>query len=341
MPHDHPGHDHDHDHHDHDHDHGHEHGGHAHGHGHHHHVHGHGHHGHSHAPADFGRAFAIGTALNLAFVAAEAAAGFFTGSLALLADAGHNLSDVLGLLLAWGASVLAKRAPTGRRTYGLRKGTILASLTNAALLLVAVGAIAWEAVRRFADPQPVETGPVMIVAAIGIAINTATALMFMKGSKDDLNVRGAFLHMAADAAVSAGVVVAALAMWATGWLWLDPVVSLAIVVVIVLGTWGLLRDSLDLALDAAPRGIDPKAVADWLAAQPGVAEVHDLHIWAMSTTETAMTAHLVRPDEADHDQFLHDVCGQLAKRFNIGHSTLQIERGGQAHPCALAAEGSV
>lgn len=341
MPHDHPGHDHDHDHHDHDHDHGHEHGGHAHGHGHHHHGHGHGHHGHSHAPADFGRAFAIGTALNLAFVAAEAAAGFFTGSLALLADAGHNLSDVLGLLLAWGASVLAKRAPTGRRTYGLRKGTILASLTNAALLLVAVGAIAWEAVRRFADPQPVETGPVMIVAAIGIAINTATALMFMKGSKDDLNVRGAFLHMAADAAVSAGVVVAALAMWATGWLWLDPVVSLAIVVVIVLGTWGLLRDSLDLALDAAPRGIDPKAVADWLAAQPGVAEVHDLHIWAMSTTETAMTAHLVRPDEADHDQFLHDVCGQLAKRFNIGHSTLQIERGGQAHPCALAAEGSV
>jgi cobalt-zinc-cadmium efflux system protein len=341
MPHDHPGHDHDHDHHDHDHDHGHEHGGHAHGHGHHHHGHGHGHHGHSHAPADFGRAFAIGTALNLAFVAAEAAAGFFTGSLALLADAGHNLSDVLGLLLAWGASVLAKRAPTGRRTYGLRKGTILASLTNAALLLVAVGAIAWEAVRRFADPQPVQTGPVMIVAAIGIAINTATALMFMKGSKDDLNVRGAFLHMAADAAVSAGVVVAALAMWATGWLWLDPVVSLGIVVVIVLGTWGLLRDSLDLALDAAPRGIDPKAVADWLAAQPGVAEVHDLHIWAMSTTETAMTAHLVRPDEADHDQFLHDVCGQLAKRFNIGHSTLQIERGGQAHPCALAAEGSV
>ncbi len=344
MPHDHPGHDHDHDHHDHDHGHDHHHGhahGHGHSHGHGHHNHGHGHHGHSHAPADFGRAFAIGTALNLAFVAAEAAAGFFTSSLALLADAGHNLSDVLGLLLAWGAAVLAKRAPTGRRTYGLRKGTILASLTNAALLLVAVGAIAWEAVRRFADPQPVQTGPVMIVAAIGIAINTATALMFMKGSKDDLNVRGAFLHMAADAAVSAGVVIAALLMWFTGWLWLDPVVSLAIVVVIVLGTWGLLRDSLDLALDAAPRGIDPKAVADWLAAQPGVAEVHDLHIWAMSTTETAMTAHVVRPDEADQDQFLHDVCGQLAKRFNIGHSTIQIERGGHAHPCALAAEGSV
>lgn len=305
------------------------------------HHHGHGHHGHSHAPADFGKAFAIGTALNLAFVAAEAGAGLVTGSLALLADAGHNLSDVLGLLLAWGAAALAKRAPAGRRTYGLRKGTILASLGNAALLLLAVGAIAWEAVRRFADPHPIETGPVMIVAGIGIVINTATALMFMRGAKDDLNIRGAFLHMAADAAVSAGVVVAALLMWATGWLWLDPVVSLLIVAVIVIGTWGLLRDSLDLALDAAPRGIDPADVADWLAAQPGVTEVHDLHIWAMSTTETAMTAHIVRPDEAGHDQFLHDVCGQLAKRFRIGHATIQVERGGHAHPCALSAEGSV
>ena len=333
MPHDHSGHAHDHhDHHDHDHhDHGHAHG----------HHHGHGHHGHSHAPKDFGRAFAIGVALNLGFVLIEAAAGLITHSLALLADAGHNLSDVLGLLMAWGAVVLAKRAPSARRTYGLRKGTILASLANAALLLIAVGAIAWEAVRRFATPEPIQTGPVMVVAAIGIAINTATALMFMKGSKDDLNVRGAFLHMAADAAVSAGVVIAALAMALTGWLWLDPVVSLAIVVVIVLGTWGLLRDSLDMALDATPRGIDPQKVRAWLAARPGVSEVHDLHIWAMSTTETALTAHVVRPLDGSHDQFLHDACAELASRFKIGHVTIQVETSHGAHACALAPEGVV
>jgi cobalt-zinc-cadmium efflux system protein len=331
MPHNH---EHAHDHHDHDHhDHGH-----AHGHGHH---HGHGHQGHSHAPKDFGRAFAVGVALNLGFVLVEAGAGLITGSLALLADAGHNLSDVLGLLLAWGAAVLAKRAPSARRTYGLRKGTILASLGNAALLLIAVGAIAWEAVRRFATPEPIQTGPVMIVAAIGIVINTATALMFMEGGKDDLNVRGAFLHMAADAAVSAGVVVAALAMAVTGWLWLDPVVSLAIVAIIVLGTWGLLRDSLDLALDATPRGIDPGKVREWLAARPGVSEVHDLHIWAMSTTETALTAHVVRPLDGDHDKFLHDACAELANKFNIGHVTIQVESSGGAHSCRLAPEGVV
>ncbi|MET3666677.1 cation diffusion facilitator family transporter [Caulobacter sp. 1776] len=324
MPHDHG---HSHDHHDHDHhDHGH-------AHGHHHH---HGHHGHSHAPKDFGRAFAIGVALNLGFVLVETGAGLITHSLALLADAGHNLSDVLGLLMAWGAAVLAKRAPSARRTYGLRKGTILASLANAALLLIAVGAIAWEAVRRFATPEPIQAGPVMIVAAIGIAINTATALMFMRGSKDDLNVRGAFLHMAADAAVSAGVVLAALAMALTGWLWLDPMVSLAIVAVIVLGTWGLLRDSLDMALDAAPRGIDTGKVREWLAHRPGVTEVHDLHIWAMSTTETALTAHVVRALGADHDAFLHETCGQLASRFNIGHVTIQVETSGGAHGCRLA-----
>jgi cobalt-zinc-cadmium efflux system protein len=242
--------------------------------------------------------------------------------------------------MAWGAVILAKKAPGGRHTYGLRKGTILASLTNAVVLLVAIGAIAWEAVRRFADPQPIEAGPVMIVAGIGIVINTATALMFMKGSKDDLNIRGAFLHMAADAAISAGVVVAAAAMWFTGWLWLDPVVSLAIVAVIVLGTWGLLRDSLDLALDAAPRGIDPKAVKTWLAERPGVTEVHDLHIWAMSTTETAMTAHLVRPENPDNDQFLHDICGEMAKRFKIGHVTIQVESGGVA-TCHLAGADAV
>ncbi|HQR90323.1 MAG TPA: cation diffusion facilitator family transporter, partial [Caulobacter sp.] len=287
MPHDHSGHAHDHHGHDHGHDHAHDHGhGHSHGHG-------HGH--HHHVPKDFGRAFAIGTALNLGFVLVEFGAGLLTQSLALLADAGHNLSDVLGLVLAWGAATLAKRAPSGRHTYGLRKGTVLASLGNAALLLAATGAIAWEAIRRFAAPTPVESGPVMIVATIGIIINTATALMFMRGSKDDLNARGAFLHMAADAAVSAGVVLAALLMMLTGWLWIDSVTSLLIVAVIVLGTWGLLRDSLDMALDAAPRGIDPAAVRDWLAARPGVIEVHDLHVWAMSTTETAMTAHVVRP----------------------------------------------
>lgn len=328
MPHDHSGHSHDHHGHDHGHDHAHDHGhghSHAHGHGHHHHV-----------PKDFGRAFAIGTALNLGFVLIEAGAGLLTHSLALLADAGHNLSDVLGLVLAWGAATLAKRAPKGRHTYGLRKGTVLASLANAALLLAATGAIAWEAVRRFAAPTPVESGPVMIVAAIGIIINTATALMFMRGSKDDLNARGAFLHMAADAAVSAGVVLAALLMMLTGWLWVDSVTSLLIVAVIVLGTWGLLRDSLDMALDAAPRGIDPAAVRDWLAARPGVIEVHDLHVWAMSTTETAMTAHVVRPVADDHDEFLHEVCAELNSRFKIGHATVQVEHSASAHACRLA-----
>lgn len=333
-------HDHKHDHHGHDHhDHAHDdHHDHDHAHGHHHHHHGPG--GHHHAPKDFGKAFAIGAALNIGFVLAETVAGLMTHSLALLADAGHNLSDVLGLFMAWGAVILAKKAPGGRHTYGLRKGTILASLTNAVFLLVAVGAIAWEAARRFAHPQPIEAGPVMIVAGIGIVINTATALMFMKGSEDDLNIRGAFLHMAADAAISAGVVVAAAAMWATGWLWLDPVVSLGIVLVIVLGTWGLLRDSLDLALDAAPRGIDPKAVKAWLAERPGVTEVHDLHIWAMSTTETAMTAHLVRPENPDNDRFLHDICGEMSKRFKIGHVTIQVESGGVA-TCHLAGADAV
>ena len=317
MAHDHSGHDHDHDHHDHDH--GHAHGG----------------HGHSHAPVDFGRAFAIGAALNIAFVATEAAAGLWTGSLALLADAGHNLSDVLSLLLAWAAAEMAKKAPTLRRTYGYRKGTILASLANAGLLLLAVGAIVWEAVRRFGSPDPIEPGPVMVVAAIGVVINTATALMFMKGH-NDLNVRGAFLHMAADAAVSLGVVLAAVVILFTGWFWIDPAISLVIAAVIVIGTWGLLRDSLDMALDAAPRGIDTGKVRDWLAARPGVTEVHDLHIWAMSTTETALTAHLIRPDNAECDVFLRETAAGLEKTFRIGHPTLQVETGEGGHPCHLA-----
>jgi cobalt-zinc-cadmium efflux system protein len=303
-----------------------------HGHHHHHHDHGQGHH---HAPVDFGRAFAIGAGLNLAFVAVEVVAGLMTGSLALIADAGHNLSDVLGLLMAWGAAAMARLAPTARRTYGLRKGTVLASLANASLLLVAVGAIVWEAIHRFGAPAEIRPGPVIVVAAVGVVINTATAMMFMRGQQD-LNVRGAFLHMAADAMVSLGVVVAAMVIWLTGWRWIDPAVSLVIAAVIVAGTWSLLRDSLDLALDAAPRGVDPQAVLDWLAARPGVTEVHDLHIWAMSTTETALTAHLTRPDNLDADLFLQETATGLARHFRIGHPTLQIETGEGGEPCRLA-----
>jgi cobalt-zinc-cadmium efflux system protein len=296
------------------------------------HDHHHGHH-HHHAPADNSRLFAIAAAVNVAFVAFEGIAGLVTGSLALLADAGHNLSDVLGLLMAWGAAAMARQAPTGRRTYGLRKGTILASVANAGLLLVAVGVIAWEAVHRFGDPHPIATQPVMVVAGVGVLINTATALMFMRARKEDLNARGAFLHMAADAAISLGVVVAALAIALTGQWWIDPVVSLVIVAVILLGTWDLLRESLDLALDAAPKGIDTGEVRGWLEALPGVTEVHDLHVWAMSTTETALTAHLTRPQGGDTDDFLHEACAGLSHRFGIGHATLQIETGGA---CRLA-----
>jgi cobalt-zinc-cadmium efflux system protein len=284
-----------------------------------------------------GRAFAIGVALNTAFVAAEGIAGVWTHSLALLADAGHNLSDVLSLLLAWGAVVLARRAPAGRRTYGLRKGTILASLANAVLLLVAVGVIVSEAVRRFGEPTPLDTQVVMLIASAGVLINGATAMLFMRGSHSDLNVRGAFLHMAADAAVSLAVVAGAFIISQTGILWIDPALSLVIAGVIVLGTWGLLRDSVDMALDAAPRGIDVDAVRAWLKALPGVEDVHDLHIWAMSTTETALTAHVLRPQNADCDAFLHQACEGLASRFRIGHATLQVETdASHTHPCGLA-----
>jgi cobalt-zinc-cadmium efflux system protein len=312
---------------DHAHDHPHDHGNHG-------HAHSHGH-GHAHVPTDFGRAFAIAVALNTLFVAAEVGAGLWANSMALLADAGHNLSDVLALLIAWGAASLAKRAPTGRRTYGLRKATILASLGNAALLLLAVGAIASEAVRRIAEPASVATGVVMVTAGLGVAINTATALLFLRGRHEDLNVRGAFLHMASDAAVSLAVVVGAFIISRTGLLWIDPTLSLVIVAVIVVGTWGLLRDSIDLALDAAPRGVDVDAVQAWLSGLPGVVEVHDLHIWAMSTTETALTAHLTRPLNSDGDDFLHKTCEELMARFAIGHATLQVETG--ANPaCRLA-----
>jgi cobalt-zinc-cadmium efflux system protein len=282
-----------------------------------------------------GRAFAIGVVLNSIIVIAQAAAGFWAHSLALLADAGHNLSDVLALVLAWGAAALARRAPAGRRTYGLRKGTILASLANAVLLLIAVGAIVSESAHRLAAPSPVGTGLVMLTAGLGVVVNTATAMLFFRGSHGDLNVRGAFLHMAGDAAISVAVVIGAFLMARTGLLWIDPALSLAIAAFIVFGTWGLLRESFDLALDAAPRQIDVAEVHAWIARQPGVVEVHDLHIWAMSTTETALTAHVIRPANADGDAFLHATCEGLAKRFNIGHATVQVETD-PANACRLA-----
>lgn len=298
-------------------------------------------HGHDHAPKDFGKAFAVGIALNLIFVTTEAVYGYLANSLALLADAGHNLSDVLGLALAWGATVLVKRLPTKRRTYGLRRSSILASLINAVLLLLAVGAIAWEAIGRFQGPEPVASGTVMAVAGVGIVINGITAWLFASGSKSDVNIRGAFLHMAADAAVSLGVVIAALMMRATGWLWLDPATGLVIVVVITAGTWGLLRHSLDLAMDAVPPHIDPAAVESYLAQLPGVVAVHDLHIWAMSTTEVALTVHLVKPDAQIDDALLTDIQHELREQFGIDHTTVQFELGDAAHPCGQAPVSAV
>ncbi|WP_144097730.1 cation diffusion facilitator family transporter [Croceicoccus sediminis] len=300
----------------------------------HHHSHAHGHsHGHDHAPADFGKAFAIGVALNTGFVVIEALAGFIYGSMALVADAGHNLSDVLSLLIAWGASALAKRPPSARFTYGLKSSSILAAMANAALLLVALGAITVETLRRLFDPAPVEPGPIMIVAAIGIVINTVTALMFMRGRKGDLNIRGAYLHMVADAAVSAGVVVAGLLIWLTGMAWIDPVTSLVIVAIIAVGTWGLLKDSVKMGLHAVPDGIDEASVREDLAGLPGVSSVHDLHIWPMSTTETALTAHLVMPAGHPGDVFLHEVAERLHDKFGIEHATIQLETNAEA--CAL------
>jgi cobalt-zinc-cadmium efflux system protein len=296
--------------------------------------HDHGAHGHSHAPKDFGRAFAIGTALNLGFVIIEAVYGLIAGSMALLADAGHNLSDVLGLLIAWGAATLAKRRPSSRYTYGLRSSSILAALFNAVLLLVAISVIAIEAIRRFAEPAPVAGTTVMIVAGIGIVINSATALLFISGRKGDLNIRGAYLHMAADAGVSAAVVVAGLAIVLTGQSWIDPVISLAIVAVVAIGTWGLLRDSVNMSLQAAPANIDPDRIATFLRKQRGVKGVHDLHIWPISTTETALTAHLLVPEGYPGDSFTATIAAALKERFEIGHATIQIETDADA-PCAL------
>ena len=298
------------------------------------HYHGHKDHHHHHVPRpDAMRAFALGIVLNIAFVIVEWVFGVMAGSLALIADATHNFGDVLGLMLAWGAASLARRPPSARFTYGLGGSTILAALANAMLLLVAIGGIAWEAVHRFGSIEPVNAPIVIWVALFGVLINAATAWLFMAGGKRDLNMRGAYLHMAADAGVSLGVAVAGLGMIYTGWRWLDPVVSLVIVAVIFIGTWSLLRDSVRMALQAAPEHIDTTGVRRYLAALPGVTEVHDLHIWAMSTVENAMTAHLVMPDGHPGDDFFADVVEHIEHQFEIGHVTIQIETG---RACALA-----
>ncbi len=301
--------------------------------------HGHaGHHHHGHAPLDpsrLNRAFAIGVVLNVAFVLVEGVAGFMADSLALLADAGHNLSDVMSLLLAWGAAALARLRPTPTRTYGYRRATIVASTLSSAALLAAVGAIAWEAIERLRSPAPVEGLTMILVAGIGVVINTATALLFARGREADLNVRAAFLHMAADAAVSVGVVLGGVGVLLAGWLWLDPAITLVIVAVILVTTWSLLRESLDLLFDAVPRSVNAREVLEYLEGQAGVAAVHDLHIWAMSTTETALTAHLVMPDGAT-DAFLQQLAAGLKARFRIEHTTLQVERGDGSVACAQA-----
>ena len=311
---------------------------HATGHGLHHHAHGHSHgHAHSHAPRSFGFAFAVGTALNLGFIVIESVYGIVAHSTALLADAGHNLSDVLALLIAWGAAHLGTRGPTERFTYGFRSTSILAALVNAVVLLFVMGAIAWEAIRRFAEPEPVAGLTVMIVAAIGIAVNGITAWLFASGRDGDLNIKAAFIHMAGDAAISAGVVIAGALILLTQWHWLDPAVSLVLVGVVVWSTWGLLRDSVLLSLDAVPSTIKPAEVRAYLQALPGVKRIHDLHIWPMSTTEVALTCHLLMPDGHPGDEFAAGTARELHAHFGIGHTTLQIEVD-EAVACALEPE---
>src|SRR5438105_1174063 len=293
---------------------------------------------HDHAHLDYGRAFAIGIALNLVYVAGEAVGGIFSGSLALLADAGHNLSDVLSLSLSWGAAVLSHRRPSGRFTYGLRSSSILAALANAVILLVVTGGIAWEALWRIGHPLPVASTVVIWVAAAGILVNGVTALLFASGSQRDLNLKSAFLHMAADTVVTASVVAAGIVIALTGWLWLDPVVSLVVSAVIVIGTWGLVKSAIGLALDAVPEGVDAVAVRAHLLGTPGVTGLHDLHIWGMSTTETALTCHLVMPGGHPGDAMLNGIAQQLQHRFGIHHSTIQIELADTEEACVLTPE---
>ena len=282
-------------------------------------------HSHNHAPADFGRAFAIGVVLNTGFVVVEAVYGVISGSMALIADAGHNLSDVLALLLAWGASLAAKRPASPRFTWGYKSSTILAALANAMLLLVAIGMILVETFDRLAVPQPVAAGTVMLVAGVGIGITAAPALLFLRGRAHDINIRGAYLHMAADALVSVGVVAAGGLILLTGALWIDPVTSLMIVAVIAWGTWGLLKDSVKMGMLAVPPGIDERAVRTYLSGLPGVTAVHDLHIWPMSTTETALTAHLLMPGGHPGDALLREIGQELAHHHGIHHTTVQVE----------------
>ena len=314
------------------------------------HAHDHDHHGggghrhrHDHASVPDRRdgAFATGMALNVAFVALGVVAGIVAHSTALLADSAHNLGDALGLGMAWGAAVLARRGPTARRTYGLRRTTILAGLTNALLILVAIGGVSWEAILRLGTPHPVAGGMVAVVAAIGVVINGLAALLFARGRERDVNVRGAFLHLLGDAAVSAGVVLAGVIVYATGWSWIDPVTSLAVSIVILVGTIGLLRDALGLLLDVVPEHIDPAAVEQFLAGLPGVVAVHDLHIWPMSTTETALTVHLVVPWNTCDSQLVRNAAAEIAHRFEIHHATIQLDPEGEGEPCALGQDGTV
>ena len=297
----------------------------------------HSHHRQGHAQVNYGRAFAIGIAANLAYLGVEALAGIFSGSLALLADAGHNLADVLGLVLSWGAAMLSRRQPSGRFTYGLRSSSILAALANAIILLVVTGGIAWEAIWRIGHPMQVVSGIIIAVAAIGIFVNGGTALLFSSGN-GDLNVKSAFLHLAADALVTAGVVVAGVVIWLTNWRWLDPLVSLAVSGVIVFGTWGLLKSAISLALDAVPEGLDAAAVRAHLLSLPGVTGLHDLHIWGMSTTETALTCHLIMPEGHPGDAVLSQISQQLEQQFGIHHATIQIELADTEEACALTPE---
>jgi len=294
------------------------------------------HHHHAEPSNHLDRAFGFGITLNLLFVAIEASYGWKINSLALLADAGHNLSDVAGLVLAWVATMVGRRRANARNTYGWQRASVLAAFANALLLLIAMGALAWEALRRLPAAAATDGQTIMWVAGIGIVVNAATALLFMRNQAHDLNVRGAFLHMAADAAVSAGVVIAGWLYLLYGWGWLDPVVSLLIAVVIVVGTWGLFRQSLHLLFDGVPDHIDPQAVHDWLSKQAGVSEVHDLHIWALSTTETALTAHLVMPGGHPGDVFLEEMTQELLHHFRISHPTLQIETSPMSHVCVQA-----
>ena len=297
-------------------------------------------HDYNHQISNYNRAFAIGVMLNVIFVAIEASYGVAAGSLALIADAGHNLTDVLSLLLAWGAALLATKPATEKRTYGFRKVTIMASLASAILLLVALGGITWEAIGRFFDPKPVEGMTVIAVAAIGVVINTITALLFVSGQKHDLNIRGAFLHMAADAGVSFGVVVAGIIIMVTGWLLIDPLISLLIVAVILVGTWSLLRDSMNLAIDSVPKGIDIAGIKRYLTSLENVSQIHDLHVWPLSTTEVALSVHLIMIDDSLNNDFLPKLQEQLHDRFSIEHSTIQVERQCDG-PCMLNKDGCI